>query len=41
MSMVRVSVSQVLKLIFSFADMSVFSYTESKVNGFLASLELF
>lgn len=32
MSMWRVSINQVLKLIFSFTDMSGFSFTESKVN---------
>lgn len=37
----RLSVNQVLKLISSFADMSFFSYTESKVNVLLASLESF
>lgn len=36
----RLSVNQVLKMISSFADMSFFSYTESKVNV-LASLESF
>lgn len=41
MSMIRVFVNHVLKLIFSFTDMSIFSYTESKVNVLLASLGLF
>lgn len=37
MSMMRVSVNHVLKLIFSFTNMSVCSYAESKVNVLLAS----
>lgn len=41
MSMGRVSINHVLKLISSFTDMSVFSYTESKVGVLLASLGLF
>lgn len=41
MSMMRVSINQVLKLIFSFTDMSVLSYKKSKVNVLLASLQLF
>lgn len=41
MSMMRVPINQVLKLIFSFTDVSVFRYKKSKVNVLLASLQLF